>query len=481
MSLMQYPLPYQSGTVWLQRLRHLAWPMLLESGRQTSGDDPLAMDEALALGARFDIVVADPFARLVTRGMQTTVWHDGQVHQYAEDPFELLKTWLAPYQTARVGEIPFAGGALGYFSYDLGRRIERLPETAIEDAPVPEMVVGLYDWAIVVDHQLQRCQLVSHGCVMTAAALEGLHAVLSADITTTESAMQSRPPFRCGEQIDYNFSRTTYAKAFDQVKSYIRAGDCYQINLAQRFSVPVQGDAWQAYERFRTLSQAPFMAFMQVDDGQGNTCEVLSMSPERFLQVRDGHVETRPIKGTRPRHADPMQDQAQAEALAASTKDRAENLMIVDLLRNDIGKVCQIGSVKVDALFKLQHFTNVHHLVSIVSGKLRTGVHALDVLRSCFPGGSITGAPKKRAMEIIEELEPHRRQVYCGSIGYIGFDGSMDTNIAIRTALVYAGRMHFYAGGGVVEDSDCGQEYEETLHKASQFFKLLSALDKYEA
>jgi len=256
-------------------------------------------------------------------------------------------------------------------------------------------------------------------------------------------------------------------------KHYIAEGDCYQVNLAQRFSAKAHGDGWVAYQKLREISPAPFMAYMNFGDLQ-----VLSGSPERFLQLTDKHVETRPIKGTRPRSDDVLQDQSYAQELQQSIKDKAENLMIVDLLRNDISKNCEIGSVKADKLFQLQSFANVHHLVSIITGKLKQGKTAIDLLRGCFPGGSITGAPKLRAMQIIEELEPHRRGVYCGAIGYIGFDGNMDTNITIRTA-VYAtdahgeGEISFYAGGGIVADSILEKEYDETLDKASSMLKTM--------
>lgn len=469
MALMQLDLPYAEGADWLGQLRHLPWPMLLESGRVEVTGKQMAADEEASLGARFDIVVADPVAKIIHRRPCTEVYVQQAVERSEEDPFTVIKRWLQPHAVPRVPDIPFAGGALGYFSYDLGRSIETLPEIAASEMPLPELLVGMYDWAIVVDHHLQRCQLVSHTRFISPRLLQDLHQQL-----LQKRQPPAAQPFQVHGDIRHNMDKAGYAQAFQQVKNYIRAGDCYQINLAQRLAVSVSGDAWQAYDQFRQLSRAPFMAYLQVDDGKGVSFEVLSMSPERFLQVTDNKVETRPIKGTRPRHADSLRDEQEAQSLANSAKDRAENLMIVDLLRNDIGKVCEVGSVKVDALFRLQRFTNVHHLVSIVRGVLANGYHALDLLRGCFPGGSITGAPKLRAMEIIEELEPHRRGIYCGSIGYIGFDGSMDTNIAIRTAVVCGQTMTFFAGGGVVADSDCDKEYQETLDKASQFLKLVA-------
>lgn len=468
MALIQFDLPYAEGMHWLRQVRHLSWPMLLESGRVEASQSQAqtTVDEEVSLGARFDIVVAAPVAKIIHCQAETEVHTSQGIEKSQQDPFQVIQQWLTPHAVERIADIPFAGGALGYFAYDLGRSIETMPTLAAEDMPLPELLVGIYDWAIIVDHHLGISKLVSHARFTSQQALAALHQQLLQPCSEQQAA------FAVTGEIQPNMDPAAYASAFQKVKDYIRAGDCYQINLAQRFVVDVTGDACTAYDHFRQLSRAPFMAYLQVEDGAGAPLAVLSMSPERFLQVIDRKVETRPIKGTRPRHQDAAADAQAAQELAHSIKDRAENLMIVDLLRNDIGKVCDVGSVKVDALFKLQRFTNVHHLVSIVRGLLAPAYQALDLLRGCFPGGSITGAPKLRAMEIIEELEPHRRGIYCGSIGYIGFDGSMDTNIAIRTAVICNERMTFFAGGGVVADSDCAREYQETFDKASQFFKL---------
>ncbi|MBA3696916.1 MAG: aminodeoxychorismate synthase component I, partial [Methylotenera sp.] len=287
------------------------------------------------------------------------------------------------------------------------------------------------------------------------------------------TAEATEEAFTLTTPVTSNMDFGRYAQAFDAIKKYIIEGDCYQVNLAQRFSAQAKGDSWQAYLKLREISPAPFMAYMNFGDLQ-----VLSGSPERFLQVMGSHVETRPIKGTRPRSDDKIEDQQYAQDLQNSIKDKAENLMIVDLLRNDISKNCETGSVKADTLFQLQSFANVHHLVSFVTGTLKKGRTAIDLLRGCFPGGSITGAPKLRTMQIIEALEPHRRGVYCGAIGYIGFDGNMDTNIAIRTAMYSAkntqtGEISFYAGGGIVADSQLEKEYAETLDKASSMLKTM--------
>jgi para-aminobenzoate synthetase component 1 len=295
----------------------------------------------------------------------------------------------------------------------------------------------------------------------TAAQLPGLLARLRA-------AQAPQPAkFEVG-RIASNFTQAQYADAFARVQQYLQAGDCYQINLAQRFSAKAEGDALAAYLSLRRLNPAPFAACMRLPQ-----LDILCASPERFLQVRKGQVETRPIKGTRPRLSDAAADARQIEDLRNHPKDRAENLMIVDLLRNDLGKNCVEGSVRVPGLFEVESFATVHHLVSTVVGTLAPGRDALDLLRGCFPGGSVTGAPKQRAMEIIEELEPHRRGVYCGAIGYVGFDGDMDTNIAIRTLVFNNGEIRCWAGGGLVADSQQAAEYQETWDKAQALLQVL--------
>jgi para-aminobenzoate synthetase component 1 len=359
--------------------------------------------------------------------------------------------------------VPFAGGALGYWSYDLARRMTALPDIALDDAPMPDMAVGIYDWALVLDHQTQTACLVSHRRFPETAAL----------LPQLLRRLQNLPPlpadtFRVQGRVASNFTLDSYALAFAAVQAYLQAGDCYQINLAQRFSAQAEGDAFGAYLALRNLSPAPYSAFLNLPHAQ-----ILCASPECFVSVRDGDVRTRPIKGTRPRGDDARRDRLLAEELRNHPKDRAENLMIVDLLRNDLGKSCVPGSVHVPELFGVETFANVHHLVSTVEGRLAPGRDALDVLRDCFPGGSVTGAPKLRAMQIIEQLEPHRRGVYCGAIGYVGFDGNMDCNIAIRTLVHSGGRIRCWAGGGIVADSVMESEYRETLDKASAMLELL--------
>jgi len=412
---------------------------------------------------RYDIIAADPYMQIATRGKITECTQGNNQWQTGDDPFDVLKRYLGD-NVDHDPILPFVGGALGYFSYDLGRRLEDFPAIAEHDLTLPEMLFGLYDWAVIVDHHEKKSWLVGQGRdEKTFDQWNDLIRTLEKPI-----AAKITEPFKVNSEITSNFSKENYAKAFDRIKHYIHEGDCYQVNLAQRFSADVSGDPWDAYLKLRTMNPAPFAAYMATDDGF-----VLSSSPERFLLIRDDYVETKPIKGTRPRSDDPKRDQELAEELSNSKKDQAENLMIVDLLRNDIGKNCATGSVSVPHLFAIESYKTVHHLVSTVTGKLAKGKHVLDLIKGAFPGGSITGAPKLRAMEIIEELEPHRRSVYCGSIGYISFDGQSDTNIAIRTMIWNQNKIYFQAGGGIVMDSEMEAEYQETYDKVEAMLKVL--------
>ncbi len=429
-------LPYQTdASRYYAALADLPWAVWLDSGGM----------------ARYDILAAAPH--------RTLTLEEGTEQG---DPFALLRSALGE-RVAPVEDVPFAGGALGYWGYDLARRMMALPEIAQAAGQLPDMAVGIYDWAVVLDHRQLTARLVSHQ--RFAGTAELLPQILL--------RLQSPPPlpadtFRVHGQIASNFTPAGYAAAFAAVQDYLRAGDCYQVNLAQRFSAEADGDAFDAYLALRDLSPAPYSAFLNLPHAQ-----ILCASPECFVSVQDGKVMTKPIKGTRPRGGDAQHDRLLAEELRGHPKDRAENLMIVDLLRNDLGKSCIPGSVHVPELFKVESFANVHHLVSTVEGRLAAGRDALDVLRDCFPGGSVTGAPKLRAMQIIEQLEPDRRGIYCGAIGYAGFDGNMDSNIAIRTLVHGNGKIRCWAGGGIVADSDMAAEYQETLDKASAMLELL--------
>lgn len=427
--------------------------MLLESA------GPLGADNS------FDIITADPLATLETRGEVTTLRVGANISKHSEDPLALL----AHTQRQLLGELdlcathlPFIGGALGLFGYDLGRRFERLPVQAAADIAVPDMAVGIYDWALLRNVATGDWQLVHWG---DKAGLANRLAWLE------QQQAKPAPAFALLGAWQSNMSRAEYGEKFARIQEYLAAGDCYQINLTQRFSAPYQGDEWQAYCLLATANKAPFSAFIRLPESA-----LLSLSPERFLLLDGRHIETKPIKGTRPRHPDPAIDRQVARELAQADKDRSENLMIVDLLRNDIGRVSRPGSVSVPHLFAVESFPAVHHLVSTIHGELDARWQGVDLLRACFPGGSITGAPKIRAMEIIEELEPQRRNAYCGSIGYLSQHGRMDTSICIRTLIAEAGRLHCWAGGGIIADSDADSEYQETYDKVARILPPLSAL-----
>ena len=427
------------------------WAVFLDSGRHDVAQ------------SRYDVIAARPYIRLIARGKLTEV-HDEGVELSREDPFALLQRHLDIEADTPTGGLPFAGGAIGYFGYDLARRLETLPTRALDAEGIPDMAVGIYDWAVVVDHAARRTCLVGQGRDPDT----DLHWDALVARFERGSDERARRPFRVTSPVVSNFTPEQYRAAFGRVHDYITAGDCYQVNLAQRFSARAEGDPWLAYQALRVINPAPFSAYFS-----SPYAAILSASPERFLKVEDGIVETRPIKGTRPRHGHPRRDAELAEALRTSEKDRAENLMIVDLLRNDLSKTCALGSVRVPQLFEIESYATVHHLVSAVTGRLPVARTAVDLLRGCFPGGSITGAPKLRAMQIIEELEPHRRGVYCGAIGYVGYGGDADLNIAIRTLVYSHGEVRCWAGGGIVADSNADDEYQETFDKAAAMLRLL--------
>ncbi|MGR7921291.1 aminodeoxychorismate synthase component I [Zobellella denitrificans] len=446
-----------SGSVhdFFSPVAHLPWAMLLESAAPDRAD------------SRFHIISAAPLATLVTRGEQTVIDHQDQEQVSTASPFALLKEW----QQRLLGELslpapwhhlPFAGGALGLFGYDLGRRLERLPALAVNELTTPDMAVGIYDWAWVIDTREHSAHLLVLGDEAALAARLGWW---------RQRQERATAPFRLAGPWRANQSRAQYRANFERVQDYLAAGDCYQINLTVRFEAPFEGDAWAAYRHLSEHNSAPFSAFLQLPEGA-----VLSLSPERFIALEGRRVETKPIKGTRPRGGDEAEDRRLAEELASAPKDRAENLMIVDLLRNDIGRVCVPGSVRVPALFAIESFPAVHHLVSTITGELAAGLDGTDLLAATFPGGSITGAPKIRAMQIIEELEPHRRHGYCGSIGYLSAHGRMDTSITIRTLLAERGRLYCWAGGGLVADSEAGAEYQELFDKLGKILPVLETL-----
>ncbi len=464
------PLTYLADSAsWFCALRKLPQPVWLDSCHHGS---PYG---------RYDILAAQPLARLETLGTETRIYHQDRLIQTStQDPFALIKDYLPLCSpAAQLTELPFYGGALGYFGYDLGRRLENLPEKAVQDIELPDMSLGIYPWAIIQDHQAQSACLVINAAL--AAHLPDAAYNFSQILTICQKAPQkpwfhdlsqyfnNNEKFNLINKFESNLKVKEYYAALAKIQDYILAGDCYQVNFAQRFSAKCEGEPLLAYLKLRQLLPSPFAGFIPLEGGA-----LLSLSPERFIQVVGNQVETKPIKGTIKRGATPVEDKANAAWLVASEKNRAENVMIVDLLRNDLSKHCD--SVAVPKLCELQSFANVHHLVSTVTAELRPGACAVDVLRDAFPGGSITGAPKIRAMEIIEELEPSRRAIYCGSLGYISCHGQLDTNIAIRTLVAEKGQIHCWGGGGIVADSDSQAEYLESLAKVQLLLNSLEQL-----
>ncbi|HEU4680104.1 MAG TPA: aminodeoxychorismate synthase component I [Gemmatimonadales bacterium] len=447
--------------------------------------------------AHYSFLAADPAAIVRSKGLVTEISRGGAAWITVPGDALSVARSLLPEEPANPvpGLPPFQGGVAGYIGYDWGAVLERLPRARYDDLAIPDVMLGLYDWVIGWDHRMDSAWLISTGLPETGPAQEQ-RAKQRMELVR-EKLGGRRVSGKAGKQVGAagsssaapapsypvtgvegaadiglrsTFTHRGYLDAVAQVRDYIVAGDIFQANLSQRFQGPLTEPTFDLYFRLRRRNPAPFAAYL----GFGEL-EVLSASPERFLRLDEDRrrIETRPIKGTRPRGLGPMHDAALGRALAESQKDRAENVMIVDLLRNDLSRVCRPGTVRVPELFALEHHPTVHHLVSTVIGELDAGAGAEDLLRAAFPGGSITGAPKVRAMEIIAELEPTQRGIYCGSIGYISATGAMDTSIVIRSYLALRGQIYFQAGGGIVADSDPELEYRETLDKARGLIETL--------
>ena len=462
-----------------------SWAMLLDSGGSNLDYN------------RFDIFCIRPTISLVYDGKKS------EITQYfkqasseklpelnSQQPIECLRALLKHFNQSKPSnnlKLPFNGGWLGYISYDFARHLEKLPETASDDINLPQIQMGLYQWALITDHKLQQTHLYNFGLdnnlwlklsQMLVSHLDANHldamlkpATTSKTINASSSDRECVQPDRFELKTSWqsNTSKADYFAAFKQVQKHIYAGDCYQVNLSQRFSCQYQGDVFNAYQRLANANKAPFSAFLNFADHQ-----ILCLSPERFIESHQRKVTTQPIKGTRPRSSDPAVDKKLAEELINSEKDRAENLMIVDLLRNDLSRTAANKSVQVTELFGHYRFESVHHLISTVVSELAPQYDNFDLLATTLPGGSITGAPKIRAMEIIESLEPVRRNLYCGIIGYIDFQGNMDTNICIRTLIAKNNQLYCWAGGGLVADSEVVTEYQETFDKVNKILPILS-------
>jgi len=456
-------IPYiQHSQHYFEAIRHRDWPIWLDSGkpRQARG--------------RFDIMAASPSLTLSHDNNGFYSEQQGvRTDLKVDEPWAFIESYLQQAidasHPARHSPLPFSGGWLGSFGYDLGKQLEGLKNTTNEEQGIPAIQLGFYEWALIQDHQEQRAWLTA----LNSERLKTLKGELQSKLGSDYLGRIKPPPaaaFKVGA-FTSNTSKSAYLAQVRRIKDYIEAGDCYQVNFSQRFSTSAIGDPFCGYLSLRNAMPAHYSCYFETPAGS-----ILSHSPECFLSVDNGKVLTQPIKGTAARHLDPKLDEQAAQALSNSAKDRAENLMIVDLLRNDLSKVSEASSVKVPQLFRLESYSNVHHLVSNITSTLNSDSNCTQLLKACFPGGSITGAPKKRAMEIIEELEDARRNQYCGSIGYLSLNGKMDSSITIRTLVFSAGEIHCWGGGGIVDDSEPEQEYQESLDKVKLLLDTLSGI-----
>lgn len=459
-------IPYPPDPLgYFERLLDLPHPVLFDSGRPFSR------------GGRYDIFSAAPLytfqyqEQCYTHSRQRQALHlDGHGLQ-AQLKQELGRIHPKVAELPSLS-LPFYGGLAGYLSYDLGRAWEKLPLQCAKDIDLPELFFGYYPWAGVLDHDRQRAYLS-----FLPDCPRDLKEQVQSRLAGSSPPIIKTNKFKLINELNPTIHVDSYIKAIERIQQYIQSGDCYQVNFAQRFSGSYQGDPWDAYCQARQAMPAPFGGYIRTNSHMMDTnSAILCFSPERFMKLERGAVLTQPIKGTARRDPDPQIDQHIAELLQQSEKNRAENLMIVDLLRNDLGRCCAYGAVTVEKLFELQTVSNVHHLVSSIRGQLATGKDAFDLLRATFPGGSITGAPKIRSMEIIEELEPYRRSIYCGSLAYININGDMDCNITIRTLLCHEGKLHCWGGGGIVADSDPLGEYQESLLKVRPLLNTINQM-----
>lgn len=439
---------YDDGTHYYEGIRHLKWPVFLDSAFQ-SGREHSAL-------ARFDIITANPFTTIISNdGVISIEGKDAGSSNYKGNPLELLQLLMEKYKCSDV-DLPFVGGALGYLSYNHGTQSKKINI-------IPSMHFGIYDWAIIVDHHEKKSVIVSPLFQEQTQQL-----IDEVQVSLTNNKKQKKEIFTVESSITESADLPSYAKQFNAVKDYLKQGDCYQVNISKKYEVKVKGDSWNFYKKFRKINQSPFMAYLSFDQ-----FELLSGSPERFLKSTDGFVSTRPIKGTKARGSNQHEDSKALNLLKHSSKDKSENLMIVDLLRNDLGVNCLSGSVKVDELFTIESYPNVHHLVSSVSGILKNESNIFKLFDKAFPGGSITGAPKKRAMEIIDELEEHARDFYCGSVAYFSFNDRLDSNISIRSIIRKNDALHFYSGGGLTIESNLDDEYAEIEDKVKNIKKTI--------
>ena len=417
---------------------------------------------------KYSFIGFDPLLVFKSKDDKIDITEGEKTNTFYGNPLDKLKEIFSQYQMDYQTEFPFVGGFVGYLSYDLCHHIERLPRSAVDDVQIPDCYFGIYDGIIIVDHREDTVYIAALGIKSPAAhRVNSIKEMIVAAEQKGISVQIKMNP----KEVDFkaNMSKEVYLDAIQKVREYIRAGDIYQANFTQRFECTLEDTPYDLYAKLRTINPAPFASLLDFGEGM-----IASSSPERFIQIKNRIIETRPIKGTRPRGKTPEEDLQNRQDLLTSEKDQAELLMIVDLERNDLGRISKTGTVKVTELFHLEEYATVYHLVSTVIGEMKEEYDVVDCIKATFPGGSITGAPKIRAMEIIDELEPTQRNIYTGSIGYIGFNGDTDLNIVIRTIVCKNDKAYFQVGGGIVWDSDPEMEYEETLHKARALFNALS-------
>lgn len=428
--------------------------------------------------ARYHILGAKPWLTFTGRNRNMTITSEDQTFEVNADPFDALRSIITAFRPSVLGlgipdlPQPLAAGLFGYLSYDLKDVLEKLPRTSLDDLRLPHICFFAPSIIVIHDKINNSTRLCIPNRIVSGQSR------LDDDLNFFKQRLAAQPPATgsfSGESVGFksNFKKSNYLHAVEAIKEYIAAGDVYQVNMSQRFEMDFEGDTFGLFTKLYHNNPAPFFAYINAGDHQ-----IVSTSPERFLLQTGDLIETRPIKGTRPRGKTPSQDEQLGRELQQSKKDDAELSMIVDLLRNDIGKVCRAGSVRVAEHKRLEAYQNVYHLVSIVEGRLDPDRDSVDLLKATFPGGSITGCPKIRTMEIIDELEPHRRHIYTGSIGYISFHDTMDLSIAIRTATIYNGKIIFSVGGGIVFDSDPLDEYEETIHKGRTLMEVFLGKEK---
>jgi len=447
-----------------QQLSAFDWSMFLESASLEHVD------------SHWSIYTAQPIASL-TENEEGVVFNDfihNTIEKVEEDPFAAQSRIRNALFHDLDSEFPFTGGVIAAYQYELGELFEKLHKTQQNTGlELGRFYCGFYDWAILYNVKQKKYFLLQQRIKNQTAQVDTLWAIRYQWLTTLTSNQENAPlPFQLTTDWLSNYNQADYQHAFNKIQNYILSGDCYQVNLAQRFQAHYIGDEYQAYCALINENKPPFAAFIRLPEQV-----ILSLSPERFLLSNNKKIQSKPIKGTMPRSLNPEQDLLNKSILLNSEKDQAENLMIVDLLRNDIGRVCQPGSVSVPQLFNIESFPAVHHLVSTVTGVLDARYNSEDLLRACFPGGSITGAPKIRAMEIICELEKNKREIYCGSIAYINGNGDMDSSITIRTLVCNKNKIYCWAGGGIVADSKVDSEYQECFDKVSKILPILSCLN----